>query len=113
MGGRNGMMPADYAALSDRQIIVLLQIEWDDEGRLITEAEEAGQESGSIARAHAELASPEQLGLSEQELAWALSLRPGQVDTFYLSMFWSVWQRRGKSNEEIRRIWMEHLASDH
>jgi hypothetical protein len=117
MGGRNGMMPDEYAALSDRQIICLLQIKFDEDGRLITEAETATSEdnteglTGKISRAGRELQSPENLGVSEGELQWALSLRPNAVTVHYLSLFWSVWQRRGKTPEEIRELWAKHLTS--
>ncbi len=115
MGGRNGFTLADYAALSDRQIIALLGIEWDEDGRLVCEGDEArdedGEPTGSIRNAGRELQGPEQLGLSEEDFRWAMSIRP-MVGTFFFSMFWSVWQKRGKSNDEIKKLWLEHLMSD-
>ncbi len=115
MGGRNGFTLADYAALSDRQIIALLGIEWDEDGRLVCEGDEArdedGEPTGSIRNAGRELQSPEQLGLSEDDVRWMTSIRP-MVSMFFLSMFVSVWKKRNKTVAEIKKLWLEHLMSD-
>lgn len=114
MGGKNGFTLQEYGALSDRQIIALLQIEWDEDGNLVHEADEAhdsgGEPTGAIRNAGRELPSPESLGLSDDDLKWATSIRP-MAGVFYLSMFWGVWQRRGKTNDEIKRLWLDHMMS--
>jgi hypothetical protein len=108
LAGRNALTLAQYAACSDRQILALLSIETDDEGRLVTEAERARQ--GTIRAAGRELPSPAALGLSDDDLHQALAVRDGP-DVAYLSMFWSVWRRRGLDNAQVALKWREHLAS--
>lgn len=117
MGGRNGFSLTEFLALSDRQILALLRIEWDEEGGLVREKprhrrHELNGHTGRLSLAGRELASPESLGISEEELQWALSFRPLMVPVSYLSLFWSVWQKRGKSSSEIRNLWASHMASN-
>jgi hypothetical protein len=114
MGGRNGFTLDDYGRYSDRQIISLLRVSWDEDGKLICEGEEepdGTRETGSIRNAGRELQAPEQLGVSEEELQEAMSIRPF-VSVFYFSMFLSVWMKRGLTKDEALRKWREHLASN-
>ena len=115
LGGRNGFTLEAYARLSDRQIGALLSIEHDEDGRLVTEASRGrtgtAVPSGSIAAAGRELPSPEMLGFSESELQEALVIRP-MVPVHYWSLFASVWARRGKSKDEIKTLWIDHLNSE-
>ncbi len=110
MGGRNGFTLADYAALSDRQILALLTISWDEDGQLQCETADARGESGSIKAAGRELPKPEDVGLDDRTLAWAQSVNPN-VGTFYTVLFWSVWTKRGKTPDEVADLWVKHLAS--
>ncbi len=82
MGGRNGLTLAEFGRMSDRQIYALLCVTWDEEtGALITEWEREpvldGEHTGSLKRAAQELPSPESLGIDDETLIWALSLRDG------------------------------------
>ena len=115
LGGRNGFTLGDYSRLSDRQIGRLLSVEWDEDGRLVTEASRGRsgrpEPSGSIAAAGRELPPPEELGLSDRDVRELLAVK-ANVDERYLLMFWSVWSRRGKDREQIREIWTAHLHSE-
>jgi hypothetical protein len=58
-----------------------------------------------------ELPAPATLGFSDDETRWALT-RKANIEERYWAMFASVWKRRGKSNEEIKDLWVAHLASE-
>jgi len=110
LGGWSGLTLADYAALSDRQILALLTVDWNEDGSFVREQASTEAPAGSIAAAGRELPAPECLDLSEEDLQRALALRVGP-DVRYLTMFLSVWKGRGKSTQEALGLWREHLAT--
>ena len=110
MGGRNGFTVQQFAELSDRQIFALLMVSWDEDGRLITEAQEQEQPS-SVATVGRDLISWEQMGMTVADGLWMQSLRPF-TGSFYVAMFAQVWHRRGKKRDEILALWKEHAMSD-
>ena len=116
MGGRNGMTLAEYAALSDLQIVAVLSVEWDANGEdgitLVSEWSRSGRApAGSIRAAGRELPKPEDVGLDDEMLTLALSLK-SFISVGYCVMFFSVFKRRGLTFDETFRRWREHLASD-
>ena len=129
MGGRNGLTLDQFARMSDRQILALLQVQWDEEsGALVTEWEREpvldGDQTGSIKRAAQELASPESLGIDDETLRWAMSLRDFRVPVGFLSMWWSIQKKRQaaglpmkpggdhpRTDEEIKQHWEEYMRS--
>jgi hypothetical protein len=112
MGGWNGLTLADYGAMSDRQILVLLQIEFDDDSQLIREERPAGQEpTGAPSRASQELPSQAELGISERMMEELLWLRP-LAGPYFVRMFFQTWRNRGKEPDEIARLYAEHVRSN-
>jgi hypothetical protein len=110
-GGRNGFTLAQYGALSDRQILALLTIEFDEDGRLVREERPTGHEpTGAPSRAKDELPSQADLGISETMMEEALWLRP-LAGPYYVRAFFQVWRNRGKSPEEIAELYREHVRS--
>ena len=121
MGGRNGFTLKDYFELSDRQIVILLSIDFDDEGRLITEAEEGGweddgeddgQPTGRISRVMRELPEPASIGLDDATMQWALAIRGGMVPPYYLVLQWNLYKKHGLSDEECKKRWWDKMHSD-
>lgn len=109
LGGKNGYTLQAYLDTTDRQILALLSVEWDEEGNLVKEASRgrSGLEAtGLISQSLRELPPPESLGIENVDFA----LNPN-VPAHYTTMFWSVWSKRGKSPEEIRELYRKHLAS--
>ncbi len=119
MGGRNGLTLAQFLELSDRQLVALLSIEFDDDGRLVTEGDRLGGRSRR--RGEEEDAGPggaiDRKGFPSQEelripdAALALNLRAGVP---YAFAFWHTWRRRQAAgvkitDEEIMERWKVHV----
>lgn len=101
--------------MSDVQIVATLGIEWDEDGRLILEADRSprptSEPTGRISAVGRELPRLEAVGLDEVTLEQARSMRP-LASNFYVVMFWSVWHRRGLSAEQVWDKWRAHVASN-
>jgi hypothetical protein len=111
----SGMTPELFAALSDQQIASVYLAPRDKKGRLIPEWKllrrreraapgGAPEPTGDPRRAGRELPAPESLDIPPEALLMGVPMA-------YVSMFWSVWVRRGALPADIMRRFREQVKA--
>lgn len=98
------MTPAQVERISDRDVVLLLTATYDDDGTLITQAEERADEQAWQATA----AASEDLRIPPGVLEWFSQKINGPSS--WAVMFWQVARRRGWSDEETLRRFSEETG---